>query len=138
MESHFNNGYESSAKIAFISVVGGIIMVLFMLLFPELCRAQDKWFGNDKIAHVVCSSAGSIVFTGFYASYPNIKNPALWGCSTMFAIGLGKEFVYDPLMGGTTSYKDLSANFVGCVTTYFIISFTNKKIEKVYKKKGWI
>jgi hypothetical protein len=126
MESHTNNGYESSAKIAYISVVGGIIMILFMLLFPNLCKAQpDRWIAKDKALHVGFSTAGTYSLTYLFTSMnmPYSRENAM---VYTFSVGLFKEFFID----GKPSYKDITANAVGCVAGYYLNKWITKQRHK--------
>ena len=66
------------------------------------------YFGTDGLAHIVCSAALTAVIGLFM--------PA-WAAAIITAgIGIGKELIWDKLLGkGTFDVKDLAADALGII-----------------------
>ena len=111
-------------------------IILLILLSSQSWSQQPAWegkfFAPDKALHFTASVAFTMLATETAKDY-NVKNPELIGIISGFSLGLAKEFLYDKHQ----SSRDLLADFGGCVLAIPLNRFINKKIEKVYKKKGW-
>jgi uncharacterized protein YfiM (DUF2279 family) len=109
-------------------------ITIILLLFTLNVSGQDRYFGTDKALHFGYSTALTMLCIETAKDYKFIRNPELTGVIVAFSVGMAKEVCYDKPNG---SYKDLVADFAGCVSGVFINRFVNKQIEKHYKKKGW-
>ena len=113
------------------------VVTILLILFSLSCWSQQpawegKIFGKDKALHFTASML--ITMTAIETAKDwNVRNPELIGVVVGFSVGLAKEFLYDEHQ----SSRDLLADFGGCVLAIPLNRFINKKIEKVYKKKGW-
>ena len=59
----------------------------------------------------------------------NVKKPEIKGAIIMFSIGFSKEFFYDK----RPSYKDLTADLLGCIAGIYL----NKLYQHIQKKKSF-
>ena len=71
-----------------------------------------NYFGTDGLLHILCSI---IAMTSL-----NIFLPVWISVILVLLIGIGKELIYDKLMGkGTPSWKDLLADVIGIIIGCF-------------------
>ena len=72
----------------------------------------SNYFGTDGLLHILCSIV-AMTFLGFFL-------PLWLTIVIVLLIGIGKELIYDKLMGkGTPSWKDLLADVIGIVIGCF-------------------
>ena len=108
----------------------GIVILLISILILNV-SAQDKWISPDKALHFTYSALGTALFTNTLKDY-NVKAPEIKGATIMFGIGLSKELFYDTKV----SYKDLTADLLGCVVGTYVNRWLNKwETKKFYKKE---
>jgi putative lipoprotein len=89
-------------------------------------KAQDPWFGKDKLKHFVVSAA--LAGAGYYVAHSRLKmrkeNARAASAGMTLTIGLGKE-IYDRKHSETGfSKRDLAADAAGCGTG--IAAFTTR------------
>ena len=107
----------------------GIVILLILISFLNV-SAQDKWIASDKALHFTYSALGTALITNTLNDY-NVKAPEIKGAAIMFGIGLSKELFYDTKV----SYKDLTADLLGCVVGTYANKWFNKwETKKFYKK----
>ena len=114
-----------------------IILLLFLStnIFGQNA-IEGKWLAKDKVLHFSFSMVTTMLAVQTAYDYPKIfKNPELTGLVVGFGVGIVKEIWYDYPNG---SHKDLVVDFAGCVSGVLVNRFTNKQIQKYYKKKGWL
>jgi uncharacterized protein YfiM (DUF2279 family) len=107
----------------------GIMRKLITFIFLTLSLvsfSQDRWVAKDKAMHVGVSAIGTYSLTYVFTNMDYMPYPKENAMVYMFSIGLVKEFFID----GKPSYKDITANAVGCVTGYYL----NKWIVKMRHK----
>lgn len=110
------------------------MLTILLLMFVIFAKSQkiDQWTGHDKMAHYTMSITGTMFLTTLYEQL-DVKRPYVKAAGTMFAIGLGKELIYDGLLRkGDCSGKDVVWNAAGCATGYVavVIPFELMKRKK--------
>jgi uncharacterized membrane protein YeiH len=113
-----------------------IIIILFIFLsFTSVCQTTDKWTTDDKKVH--CTVSFMITTTAIEAlrNYTQMKYIYcdVIGVSVGLAVGLSKELFYDDRF----SYQDMTANTLGCATGLILSKILNKRVNTIYKKRGW-
>ena len=107
------------------------LLTILLTFFILNVSAQDKWIAPDKALHFTYSALGTALITNTLTDY-NVKAPEIKGAAIMFGIGLSKELFYDSKI----SYKDLTADFVGCVVGTYVNKWFNKwETKRFYKTK---
>jgi uncharacterized protein YfiM (DUF2279 family) len=102
------------------------LITILLIFFSLVSFSQDRWIAKDKAFHVGVSAIGTYSLTYVFNNMDYMPYPKENAMVYMFSIGLVKEFFID----GKPSYKDITANAVGCVTGYYL----NKWIAKARHK----
>lgn len=107
-----------------------IKLTILLLLFPVILFSQDKWIGVDKALHFTYSALGTALITNTLNDY-NVNHSEIKGVAIMFGIGCAKEFMYD----SKPSYKDLTADILGCIAGTYVNRWFNKWETKMFYSK---
>jgi len=121
-----NNGYTSSSRIAFWSIVATIVIVMILLLFPKIASSQNtEWRKPDVTSQehllagtMISYTSGYLLEQGFNMRYGNELGLIAGGLA-----GYLKERS-DPVFDMT----DLSFTVAGSIAGLYI----NKGIQKWY------
>ena len=84
----------------------------------------DSWFSQDKGLHLVGStilSVGMAKSLERFGSYTKSKSANVSFGFTL-SVGLGKEFCDKAKPGNTFSYKDLTADLLGCLIGFILVN----------------
>ena len=126
MQTRYNNGYKSSAQIAFWSILSAIVLVVFMILFPKIASPQNtEWRKPDVTSQehflagtMISYTSGYLLEQGFNMRYGYELGLLAGGLA-----GYLKERS-DPVFDMT----DLSFTIAGSIAGLYI----NKGIQKWY------
>lgn len=105
---------------------------LLLILIPFTLFSQNDYDKHYMVSVNISSYVGSSTY--YLSKRPLLS--ALTGLGASFLVGMGKEFIYDGMMGkGVKSELDLDADFRGSlVGTFFTFGITNtidKKRDKL-------
>lgn len=107
-----------------------IILFLIALSFAGKSQKVDNWTGHDKVLHFTVSLTFGQVPIRVLREDLHVKHPAIKGAAIMFGVGMAKEWLYD----SKPSYKDLTADFAGCLVSLALDKLLQKIEHKIYVK----
>lgn len=114
-----------------------IFTILFILIsYVSMCQTNGVWTTDDKKIHFGVSMAITTASIEFCRNYTQMKYVYcdVIGVSIGLAVGLSKELFFDDRL----SYQDMTANALGCATGFILSKILNKRVNTIYKKRGWI
>ena len=136
-----DSSYESSARIAFWSMVLLIVISLFLSIkanaqrvsytdVPGVSAWKTHWIREDKALHVFSCMSLSMIGTATAYDF-KFKNPELAGLGLALSVGIVKEFLIDDKPDAYDLTADITGAFIGVG-----IVLISKEIQKKKHKKN--